>query len=125
MSELNHVGVLGMKWGRRKAKQVIDTKHAEKAKMKDEKQKKKILSSPSKLLKNLDKFSPEDVKKAMDRMRLERDLRQLNRDKISAGSNYVNTILGYGTTAVTAYTIYKSPLGQKIKDLVIEAIRSR
>lgn len=124
-NDLNHVGVLGMKWGRRKAKTITSPKQINKAKQKEEKKRAKILSSPSKLLKNLDKFSPEEVKKAMDRMRLERDLRQLNRDKISAGSNYANTILGYGSTAVTAYTIYKSPLGQKIKELIVDALRER
>ena len=118
--ELNHFGILGMKWGRRKGGKmtVSDAK-------KREKQRAKILSSPDKLLKNLDKFSEPEIKKAMDRMRLERDLRSLSRDNLTRGTTYANAILGYGTTAVTAYGIYKSPLGQKIKEMVIEALRER
>ena len=123
MSELNHIGILGMKWGRRKAKGPMTQKQIEKMQKKEAKKRAKILASPEKLKRNLDKFSDAEVKRAMDKMKLERELRSLSKEKMSAGSSYANTILAYGTTAVTAYSIYKSPLGQRIKDAIVDALR--
>lgn len=133
---LTHYGVKGMRWGIRKAsprattrsragkkidvvKQAMN-KASEKAKQKQaekfEKNKEKIKKSPTKLYRNRDKFTDEEILTAMKDIRMERELRSLSRDEITTGSQYASAVLSYGTAAVAAYNIYKSPLGQAITD---------
>lgn len=118
---LNHYGVLGMRWGVRRARGSSQklTREEKKA-AKAEKKRQKILSSPTKLYKNRNKFTKSEIEAAMKNMKMERELRSLSRDEISIGSQYANTILAYATIASTAYGVYASPFGQavrkKIKD---------
>lgn len=110
-----HSGVLGMKWGHRKAETSTSTGGSTKkthAELKEMARREKILKSPSKLYRHRNEFTQKEIDDAMKTMRLERELRSLTRDEISTGSQYANAILAYGTVATTAYGLYKSPLGQ-------------
>lgn len=110
-NRLNHTGILGMKWGRRKAR---DTSLSSLKTYKPSTKVDKVLSSPTRLYLNRKKFSSKDISKAMERMRLERDLRNLSSDSIGRGNKFASTFVAYGTTLATAYGVYKSPLGQAI-----------
>lgn len=121
---LEHSGVLGMKWGRRKAPEsgggrssggssqtkLVRDFTAERA----ARQREKILSSPSKLYKNRHQFTDQEIQQAISKMRMERELKQLHMDKMAHATKYVNTILAYGETAKKAYDLYNSPLGKLI-----------
>lgn len=127
--ELYHHGVKGQKWGIRRTPEQLGYKKSikkresraakvsERQKKKEEKLQKKldakkkrlekereeILRSPSKLYKNRDKFTKEEIDAAMKRFKWEKELRELSKSELSAGKEYVNTILDYADTGMRAY----------------------
>lgn len=119
IESLYHYGVAGMKWGRRKgtSKPTSEQKAAAK--------REKTLRSPSKLYRNRDKFSQDDIDTAMKRMKWERELRSLSRDEITRGAQYAEALLKYGTVAVGAYGVYKSPAGQAATKIIKKAVVGR
>lgn len=78
-------------------------KIAEQKKKRLEKEREEILRSPSKLYKNRDKFTKEEIDAAMKRFKWEKELRELSKSELSAGKEYVNTILDYADTGMRAY----------------------
>lgn len=124
--ELEHYGVKGMRWGvirkriggpggiRNKLRKA-GRNRLEKIKAR---KKAKILSNPTLLYRNRHKFSQDQIDTAMKKMKWERELRGLSRDKIASGAQTANALLAYGTAATTAYTLYKSPIGQKILESI-------
>jgi len=70
----------------------------------------KILKSPSQLNKYKDRFSSKEVKDAVKRMQTERDLHQLNQDRIRRGSNYIQAYMATATAISTVYNMKNSPI---------------
>lgn len=103
--ELNHVGVLGMRWGHRKG----DT-----ADKKRERKVAKMTRTPGKLHRNINKLTQPEIDKAMARLRMHREIRGLKRDEMQKGSQYVNAILAYGSSAAAVYTLVTSPAGKAL-----------
>lgn len=62
-----------------------------------------IMRDPKLLYKHRREFSPEEIKKAMDRIRMEQDLRQLSINDLSAGQVYLQTAVKYAETGISAY----------------------
>jgi len=123
---LAHYGVLGMHWGHRKletsgSRLSPEEKAAQQAET-ERKKRQKILASPKSLRKNRKMFTQEEVDQAVKEFRLDRDLRQLELSEIKKGSEYANAFLAIGSSAVAAYGIYKSPLGQVVSGAVKKAI---
>lgn len=116
-NNLQHVGVKGMKWGRTKGAISNTFKKApkgiERAKQKvkrviedakinsNERSRNKTLSSPSELYKKRKKFTEAEIKTAMTRMKMERDLRNLSKDELLAGSQYATALLANVTAYIT------------------------
>jgi hypothetical protein len=112
---LKHFGIKGMRWGRR-SRRNSDSGGRSRSGRKT--------ASPADVYKNRNSYSTKQLAKKVERLKLERDLRQLSNSNRKKGSDYANTILAYGTTAATAYGIYKSPLGQTIKKAVEKKLQS-
>lgn len=112
--ELIHYGVLGMKWGVRKARKSSnpsdDSKTASKLKTK-----------------TLDEMSNNELRTLNTRLQLEQQYKQLTKKK-SKGKQAVNTFIKGASTAagvVAAYATYKklaSKALEKASDLVVKGI---
>lgn len=108
---LEHVGVLGMHWGRRKGSSSVARRERKLLKM-----------SPGKLYRQRNKLTPDEVKRVMSRIKLEKEMRNLRPDVLKKGHNYATTVLAYGTTAAAVYALYKSPVAQTVKNAVKDGV---
>ena len=111
-NELKHYGVLGMKWGKRKAKR---TPSEDSARVKQIRKKK------------IYEMSNKELQDANNRLQLERNYKQLNQ-KTNYGKKAVTAFIktaGTMTAAVAAYSTYKKFGNQaldKIGDMVLKGI---
>lgn len=78
---LEHVGILGMKWGRRKASSKSSSPSSDH----------KVATSLKK--KHLSEMSNDELKKLTTRMQLEKQYKDLSKTDISEGRKVVNEIL--------------------------------
>lgn len=117
---LAHYGVLGMHWGIRKQyvphprEGSLKSKYEQFRRESVQRNKARILNSPSSLYRNRKYLTSEEIATAMKKLKIERELRSLSRDTISSGSQMANTIFTYGTAATVAYGLYKSPAAQAV-----------
>jgi len=78
---LAHYGVLGMKWGKRKNKSSFKAADKQRKKaMKRDVRKRRVLSDA-------------DLKKKLERIKMEKQLKDLTADEIAPGKRYVKDIL--------------------------------
>ncbi len=126
---LEHVGVLGMRWGHRKdeqggaglhAKKKVPTRREKKRAEKLAKKRAYMARNPKALMKNRAKLTPKEIENALAKFRWDKDLRALQRDEVQAGAQFANSVLAYGTTAAAAYTLYKSPMGQALQSQILK-----
>lgn len=128
--ELYHYGVPGMKHGvrrgppypigsgkgstkngaldkkkseRAKKKKDAEKKRAAKKKAAEEAEREKILKSPKKLYKNRDKFTKEEIDKALKRFEWEKKLRDYSKSELAAPKERIDVILGYFETGIKGY----------------------
>lgn len=130
LNEIYHYGIKGMKWGIRRTPEQLGykpkpkkpkvtpeekqkkklTKRQQKealktykAKTKFEKEREQVLRSPSKLYKNRDKFTKEEIDAAMRRFKWEQELRNMSKSDMNRGKEYLDMILGYTESGMKAY----------------------
>lgn len=102
---LQHYGILGMKWGVRRAN--LNTGNKSKIMTADEKKK----ASMKKDVKNRRTLSDADLKKKLERIKMEKQLKELTAEEISPGKKAVSEILStsgkrIATTVVTGAVLY-------------------
>jgi hypothetical protein len=110
-NDLTHYGVLGMKWGVRRTPKQLGHKPA--------KRKTKQKSS----VKDVKRMSDDELRKAVNRLQLERQYSQLSKGDITRGKQYAQNIFKAGTTIAsvtgTALAIYNNI--DKIKTIIEKA----
>lgn len=119
-NELRHYGVLGMRWGKRKSNSdtvSLKNKHNSDRSVKEER---KAAS------KNRRTLSDTELKKRIERMELERKMKDLTDKDIAPGRKAVNEILSnsgkkVATTVLTGATLYAVKAGLEGKVNLKEA----
>lgn len=97
---LEHFGVPGMKWGRRKSgPSSQDAARASK------------IASRAKT-KGINNLSNDDLKKLNTRTQLEKQYKDLNPGSLAVGKKRVGAIIGIGGTAIAIYNMVNSPAGK-------------
>lgn len=106
--ELKHYGVLGMKWGHRKAKSVAGTKRTETHA--DRKIVNELKRNSNKTLSN------QELEKIRKRLQLEQNVNKLKSQEttVNRGHEVAKTILAVGTTVASIYALSQTPLGKRI-----------
>lgn len=113
--ELAHYGVLGMKWGRRKGSAVKSADKKKKAAMKKDVKKRRLLSDA-------------DLKKKLERIKMEKQLKDLTDDEISPGKKFVKDVMSssgkkVATALVTGAALYAVKSGMS-KEFNIKELAS-
>ena len=107
-NELYHYGVLGMKWGvRRTPEQLAKANGRAKRKSKDNAKK----SDMKKAVKSRRTLSDADLKKRIERIKMEKQLKDLTAEEISPGKKFVSEVLSssgkkVATALVTGAVLY-------------------
>lgn len=78
MNNLQHIGILGMKWGRRKGPDNSSPDHSVSRELKKKK---------------LNELSNEELKKLTNRLQLEKQFKDLTKPDISPGKKFVTDLL--------------------------------
>ena len=107
-NELFHYGVLGMKWGVRRTPAQL-AKSNGKVKRKSEDNAKK--SDMKKAVKSRRTLSDADLKKRIERIKMEKQLKDLTAEEISPGKKFVSEVLSssgkkVATALVTGAVLY-------------------
>lgn len=97
---LAHYGVQGMKWGQRRARASEN------------------VELRSLRRKRASQLSDADIKKAINRMQLEKQYRDLNPKGLSKANKAVLGILALGTTVNSVYAFAKSDFGKSVISFV-------
>jgi len=104
--ELKHYGVRGMKWGQRRSRLRSHDNAL-------------VLPLKKKSAKEL---SNAELNQAINRMRLEKQYKDLNPKGISAGNKAILAVLALGTTANAAFAFASSPAGKAVGDGIRKVI---
>lgn len=100
---LEHYGVKGMKWGKR----VRSEDSAKNQPLKKKKSK---------------ELTTKELKDSIERMRLEKQFKDLNPNKVIKGDKIALSILAVGATANTAFTFANSPAGKAVGKSIATAV---
>lgn len=87
---LAHHGILGMKWGVRRSEAQLARARGHSPKSSDDKNE---VSARKAAVKNRRTMSDDDLKKRVERLKLEREFKSLTEDDIAPGRKYVSEIL--------------------------------
>lgn len=92
-STLAHHGIKGQKWGVRRFQNTDGTRTAAGKKRYEKSGDKKVKNARKQDLKNRRSLSSNDIKKKIERLKLEKELKSLTKEDIAPGRKYCSEIL--------------------------------
>ena len=115
---LQHFGVIGMRWGRRKGSRIGSRKSMpHKGKVSDEHADKVAIRA-----KGLRRMSNADIKKINERMQLEKQYKSLTKSEISIGQKFVTDVLSDSSKQLATKYVSKY-IGDGIEYLIKKVSR--
>lgn len=121
LTELEHYGVKGMKWGVRRDRRTLAKARAKSG---SAAKSQKVLTAEAKVKKDLaaklkqggvDSMTNEEIKTYTERLRLENQLNQVRNERNAKIHKNIKTVLDYGGDAMTAYKLYHTVSGKSNK----------
>ena len=109
---LKHIGILGMRWGRKKGKTQTKQKQSRSSDYRE------VTSLRSKGIKNL---SNDQINTILKRMTLEKQIKDMNMAQIQRGEAIVRSIINVGASAKMVYDMAQSPFGQAIRNRLVRS----
>lgn len=110
-AELVHYGILGMKWGVRRTPEQLGHRTSPKRKTKVMSADQKRKAAMKKDVKRRHTLSDVDLRKKIERIKMEKQLRELTAEEIAPGKKFVAEVLSasgkkVATSLVTGATLY-------------------
>ena len=102
---LYHYGILGMKWGKRRNPRVNSEDHTKTKGLKSKKPR---------------ELSNDEIKALTERLRLEKNLREIKSHDQTKGLEFVKTVTSVGTTVAALYALSTTPMGEAVKRAIIK-----
>jgi len=118
IESLYHIGVLGMKWGRRSASGSSGATSSKSKKSAKDDVSEDFTNAKGLKAKGYKNLSTKELKDLTQRMQLEKQLRDLKTSDYTKGLDIVKGITAAGTTIAGLYALSNTPLGQAIKTAV-------
>ena len=110
--ELQHYGILGMRWGRRRSDKQLATARKEREKSSDFDTASKARSKGKK--KGLQSLSNDELQSIIRRKELEKKYRELNPGKIKRGERVLKRMVSTGKLANEVINVSRGPVGQLV-----------
>lgn len=122
MNDMYHYGVLGMKWGIRRARKNTASSNSSRKSQVEENVNDDYKRAHSK--KSVKQMSDKELREKLNRLQMEQQYSKLSGNDVSKGQDYVNKLIKVGTTVATvtstALTIYNN--ANKIKEIIEKAM---
>lgn len=122
MNDMYHYGVLGMKWGIRRARKNTASSNSSRKSQVEENVNDDYKRAHSK--KSVKQMSDKELREKLNRLQMEQQYSKLSGNDVSKGQDYVNKLIKAGTTVATvtstALTIYNN--ANKIKEIIEKVI---